>query len=98
MEIPGRVFAGALLVRELLVFLASFAFVGLKSLQQIHVQRGQLGRIVPTSMVMALFEVYVVVQVARVRPDDGLFLIVALGLGSGLGATLATWAYRRKHG
>jgi hypothetical protein len=74
----------------LLAFLSSFFFVGLKSTQQLNVQHKQYVWILPTSLLMATCEVYVVASVAK---NGWGWLVVAIGLGAGLGAIAATWLH-----
>ena len=49
----------------LLAFLSSFGFVFLKSFQQLNVVKKTYSLIVPTSMLMAGMEVYVVATTSR---------------------------------
>lgn len=75
-----------------LAFLASFAFVALKSWQQLNVVRKAYRWILPTSMLMAVCEVYVIANVAQ----QGFgWLVLWVGLGGGLGSTTATWLHWR---
>jgi len=74
----------------LLAFLSSFIFVGLKSWQQLNVVHRKYWWILPTSLAMALCEVYVVSTIAK----TGWGLVaLAIGFGAGLGAILATWLH-----
>jgi len=71
-------------------FTASFLYVALKSWQQLNVVRQAYAWILPTSMCMALCEVYVVAQVA----SQGFgWIVLAIGIGSGLGSLSATWIH-----
>jgi NAD/NADP transhydrogenase beta subunit len=71
-------------------FAASFIFIALKSWQQLNVVRQAYAWILPTSMCMALCEVYVVAQVA----SQGFgWIVIAIGLGGGLGSTTATYVH-----
>jgi hypothetical protein len=72
---------------------ASALFVGLKSIQQLNVSHAKYRWILPTSLLMAVVEIYVVAQVAT--RGYGLWLILAVGAGSGIGATAATWLHGR---
>lgn len=76
----------------LLAFFSAFIFVGLKSTQQLHVVHKNYWWIVPTSMLMASCEVYVVATVAK---NGWGWMVLAIGLGSGLGSLLATWAHSK---
>lgn len=70
----------------LLAFGAAFTFVALKAFQQLSVVHHRVWWIVPTSMAMAVCEVFVVAQAAT----QGWGLIVLpIGLGSGLGCLFA---------
>lgn len=77
---------------HLLVFLTSFAFIFLKSWQQLNVVRKMYWWILPTSMLMAVCEVYVIASVAKFGWG---WLVFWVGLGGGLGSTLATWMHHR---
>lgn len=74
----------------LLAFLASFVFVFLKSWQQQNVTHRKYWWILPTSMFMAATEVLVIATV--VKTGYGL-TVIAIGLGAGLGAMLATYIH-----
>lgn len=77
----------------LLIFLSSFFFIFLKSFQQLNVVKKQYWWIVPTSMLMAFVEVFVVATTAK----NGWqwMLVILIGLGSGLGSLSATWLHSR---
>lgn len=75
-----------------LAFVSSFAFVFLKAFQQLSVVHHRTGWIIPTSMAMAACEVYVVANVARVGWG---WIVLAVGLGSGLGCLAAMSIHRR---
>lgn len=77
----------------LFVFLSSYIFIFLKSFQQLHVVKKQYTWIVPTSMMMAFVEVYVVATTAK----NGWqwMLVVLIGFGSGLGSLCATWLHTK---
>lgn len=76
----------------LLAFAASFSFVALKSWQQLNVARRMLWWIVPTSMLMAICEVYVVATIAA---QGWGWLVLWVGLGGGLGSLAATYTHWR---
>lgn len=78
------------MVNYILAFTTSFFFVGLKSIQQLNVVHKKYWWIVPTSMTMALCEVYVVSTVAK--NGWGLIALV-IGFGAGLGSMIATWLH-----
>ena len=74
-------------------FFSSLLFVGLKSTQQLNVTHEKYWWILPTSLAMGVFEVYIVAQVAKTGYD--VLLVLAIGCGSGIGATLATWLHSK---
>jgi hypothetical protein len=76
-----------------LTFLASFAFIFLKAFQQRNVAFDHHAWIVPTSMLMALVEVYVIANVAA--KGFSLALVFSIGIGSGLGALSAAVTHKR---
>ena len=75
------------------VGLAQFAFIGLKAFQQRAVIHNTRWAVVPTSMTMAFFEVFVYASVAKAYLDGGwvaaAWVAVAMGLGGGLGCLAA---------
>ena len=73
---------------SILLFITSFLFIFLKSFQQINVTQRHLAWIVPTSMLMAFSEVYIVATTAKTGWD--FMLVLGIGLGSGLGSLSAT--------
>lgn len=72
--------------------LCSFAFVALKSWQQLNVQHDRRAWVMPTSLAMAVFEVAIVVNIAR---TDSLWLALPIGFGAGCGCLLAMELHRR---
>lgn len=74
-------------------FAASFVFIFLKAFQQRSVAFRNYVWILPTSMAMALVEVFVIANIAQQGWHIGLVLVV--GLGSGTGALLATYLHNR---
>lgn len=77
----------------LLVFLSSYCFIFLKSFQQLHVVKKQYTWIVPTSMLMAFVEVFVVATTAKNGWEMG--LVFFIGIGSGTGSLSATWLHSK---
>lgn len=75
----------------LTVFAASYVFVALKAVQQRHVQHNDWWHVMPTSLCMATVEYYVIAQVIRSGYGPG--LVLAGGLGAGLGAMSAMWLH-----
>jgi hypothetical protein len=71
----------------LLSFSASILSVGLKSLQQLNVQHEWYVWIIPTSLLLTASEYLIVVWVVK---DFSLPMVVSVGLGAGIGSTLAT--------
>lgn len=76
----------------LAAFAASFLFVGLKALQQLNVAHDNYLAVVPTSLAMATCEVLVVQNMAHYGWG---WIILPVGLGSGLGALAAMRLHRR---
>lgn len=73
-------------------FLAAFIFVALKAFQQLNVATYQYRLVIPTSMLMALCEVYVIAQVAA----SGFgWIVLWIGAGSGLGCVFAMWLHKK---
>lgn len=75
------------------VFCANFAFVFLKAFQQRNVAFDNFVWVMPTSMLMAAAEVFVVVSV--VQRGFSVWPVLAVGMGAGLGAISAMWIHRR---
>jgi hypothetical protein len=76
----------------ILAFVASFVFVALKSWQQLNVVHHQLWWVMPTSFAMAVCEVYVIAQAAT---QGWGWIIVPIGLGSGLGCMASMVLHKR---
>lgn len=76
----------------LLLFVSSFCFIFLKSWQQLNVVHHQLWWIVPTSFAMAIAEVFCVANMAHYGWG---WVIVPIGLGSGLGSLVSTIIHKR---
>lgn len=74
-------------------FGASFGFIFLKAFQQRNVAFDHYRWVIPTSLAMALFEVWVVAAVVRVGYD--LILVGSVGLGAGIGALIAMYLHKR---
>lgn len=75
-----------------LAFAASFVFIALKAWQQLNVVHGKVWWVVPTSFAMAVCEVFVVVQAAS---QGWGWIVLPIGLGSGLGCLFAMWLHRK---
>ena len=80
------------MISYLLAFGASFCFVFLKSAQQQNVTHKKYWWILPTSLLMATCEVAVISMVAK---NGWGWLILAVGIGAGLGAMLATYLHSK---
>lgn len=76
----------------LLAFVAAFVFIFLKAFQQLNVVHKQYLWILPTSMLMAVCEVYVIVATAS---NGWGWIVLVIGLGSGLGALTSMWVHGR---
>lgn len=83
----------------LMAFAASFVFIYTKSWQQLNVQHRLYWLIVPTSMAMAVCEVWVIANAAH---SGWGWIVLPIGVGSGLGSLSATYIHhtmmRKKHG
>ena len=69
-----------------LLFLSSFLFMFAKSFQQNNVTHKLYKLILPTSMFLALMEVYIISTISKYGVG---WLIVVVGAGSGLGSMLS---------
>jgi hypothetical protein len=79
----------------LAAFIASFCFVALKTLQQRQVVHDQYLLILPTSLLIAVCEVYVIHNIAV--QGWNIPLVLAVGFGGGLGCLSAMLAHKRYH-
>jgi hypothetical protein len=77
----------------LAAFMASFCFIGLKALQQRQVVHDEYLLIVPTSMLMAACEVFVVHNIAVTGWT--IQLVAVVGLGSGIGCLSAMILHKK---
>lgn len=77
-----------------MLFATSFGFIFLKSWQQLNVVHYQLMWIVPTSFMMAVAEVFTVANMAHYGWG---WVIIPIGLGSGLGSLVSTIIHKRVH-
>jgi len=75
-----------------LAFVASFVFVFLKALQPLNVAHANYIWIIPTSLAMAVCEVY---TVAAVAASGWGAIVLPIGLGAGIGAILAVVFHKR---
>lgn len=76
----------------LLAFGAAFVFVFLKAFQQLSVVNKNYLFILPTSLCMAVCEVYVIATTAK---NGWGLLVLFIGFGSGLGAMASMWIHGR---
>ena len=74
------------------MFGLSFGFVSLKAFQQLNVSGDKRWLVMPTSLLMAFFEVSVVIKVAS---GGSLWAALPIGFGSGLGCLAAMSLHRR---
>jgi hypothetical protein len=72
---------------------AMFVFVFTKAFQQRNVSENRYLPVIPTSLVMALCEFYVIAAIVRIGFDLG--LVLAAGTGAGLGAMAAMAVHSR---
>lgn len=76
-----------------------FVFVALKAAQQLNVMERHRWRVMPTSLAMSAFEVYVISTV--VTRGFSLALVLCIGVGAGLGClftmSLYDWIDKRKN-
>jgi len=73
-----------------IAFAASFIFIFLKAFQQLNVVHKQYLLVVPTSMAMSTCEVAVIYLVAK---QGWGWIVLATGLGGGLGCVLAMYLH-----
>lgn len=78
-------------------FVASYVYIWAKATQQLQVVNFRYWRIMPMSMVMALCEVFIMVNVIRTADSLGGLLLLAscIGIGAGLGCLTAMYLYKR---
>lgn len=81
------------MISLLLTFCASFVFIFLKAFQQRNVAFDQYVWIIPTSLLMAAVEFYVIIN--AVQQGYSFWMILAIGFGSGAGALLAAITHKR---
>lgn len=77
----------------LAAFAAAFLFVALRAFQQKNVQGDHYVLVIPVSIAMAASEAVVIVNIARAGWDLG--LVLAVGVGSGLGCVTAMLIHNR---
>ena len=67
-------------------------YVSLRSLQQLHVVHGQYWRVLPTSLLMGVGDVAIILLIVRA---DSLWIGLTNGLGGALGCYGAMWLHKR---
>ena len=76
----------------LYLFACTTLYVGAKASQQLHVCYFQWDRVIPTSFVMALMEVTIVLSVVRA---DTVWAFIPMGIGGATGSLIAMYLNRR---
>ena len=80
-------------VKEMIVlFLTTFFFIALRAFQQLNVVGGHYALVVPTSFLMALAEVTIVLEVVS---QSSLWVAIPMGAGGSMGAILSMWLHRK---
>jgi hypothetical protein len=84
-------------MKNLTLFLVTFALVATKAFQQRNVAHAHCGLLIPTSAVFALFELLSIGMVAKgFIAGNGLFgMWLALAAGGGLGCLFSVWFHMR---
>lgn len=77
----------------LAAFIASFCFVALKAFQQLNVVHDQYLLVIPTSILMAVCEVFVVANIAA--KGWNVSLVLAVGVGSGFGCVASMYLHKK---
>lgn len=80
-------------MEAVLAGVAMFFFVALKAAQQRNVAFLHYWPVLPTSLLMAITEVYVISVVVKVGYDP--LVVAAIGTGAGLGAMVAMYLHSR---
>lgn len=73
--------------------LAQFIFIALKAFQQLNVMNHKYWWVPPTSMLMAIFEVFVIAMIAR-SEEAWYLIILPVGVGGGLGCIFSMWLHK----
>lgn len=77
----------------ILSFLISAGYVAAKSVQQQNVSHKLYWLIPPFSVIMALFEIFVVHTISKNGTEDLVALALSLGLGGGFGSCVAVYLH-----
>ena len=80
------------IVLFVVTFFNSFVFVFLKAFQQLNVTKGHYFLVMPTSMCMALTEVWLVAKMAHLGWG---WIVVPVGLGAGCGAVVSMFVHSK---
>ncbi len=88
------------MINTVLVGAANFVFIFLKAFQQRNVAFLHYGWVVPTSLMMGTVEIGVIGAVAIEATKADRFidlwpLVLAVGIGGGLGAVSSMWIHKR---
>lgn len=79
-----------------LAAIAQFLHIFLKAFQQRNVVFDHHAWIMPTSVLMGLFEVAVMVSVYKAIVEGNVWVVgAAIGFGGGFGALAAMWTHKR---
>ena len=73
---------------------AQFINIALKAFQQLNVMNYKYRWIPPTSMCMAVFEVFIIAMIARTQ-DSWYLIIIPVGIGGCLGCMFSMWVHKR---
>lgn len=74
--------------------LAQFIFIALKAFQQLNVMNHKYWWVAPTSMLMAVFEVFVIAMIAR-SEESWYLIVIPVGIGGSLGCMFSMWLHKR---
>lgn len=80
------------MISLILAFVTSYLSIGLRSWQQLNVFHRKYWWIVPTSMLMAVCEAVLLINV--VHSGFG-WIVLAIGLGGGLGSVTSTYIHSK---
>lgn len=78
----------------ILIALASFAFIALRAFQQLNVMHNRAKWVVPTSTLMAITEVTIVLNMVQ----QGWWSWIPMGIGGGAGCLFAMYLHERLRG
>lgn len=75
----------------ILIAVASFAFIGLRAFQQLNVMHHRIKWVVPTSALMAITEVTIVLNMVQ----QGWWAWIPMGIGGGAGCVVSMLLHQR---